>query len=389
MSNSNTDVRVATDATLNALNTTLATLSKDTTLATLAKDATLSAIDTLASLVTANGLLAKDATLTSLNSALSTALGNIVTAINNQSSGSGGSSSGGGITDSNVTIQSGTSNITGGQVTIAGGSVYINNGQEPVLVSSLDDWFTAMDRFIVTDIATVSALHNSFYRGKNLGTAPTEAQLAAIRAGNFVGMWVGDYWEREITYTDSGSGTSVTDTVRMRIAHINYPRNGATPNIIVIPEYCLYNAKMNDSNTNSSGYKGSKMYTTYLAGAIAAFQTFFGSENLLQYSIDLSTSTSAFVTTSGRIVDLLNQYQVFGTAGSYGVASDPEQTQLAIFKLNDEMKKAKLKSVGNFTYWWTRDPYSSNAFAGVNASGATCNNYACNSYGVRPAALIY
>ena len=377
MSNSNTDVRVATDATLNALNTTLATLSKDTTLATLAKDATLSAINT--------------------------ALGNIVTAINNQSSGGGGSSSGGGATIENSTItitggtptisgstntiQGGTSNITGGQVTIAGGSVYINNGQEPVLVSSLDDWFTAMDRF-VTDIATVSALHNSFYRGKNLGTAPTEAQLAAIRAGNFVGMWVGDYWEREITYTDSGSGTSVTDTVRMRIAHINYPRNGATPNIIVIPEYCLYNAKMNDSNTNSSGYKGSKMYTTYLAGAIAAFQTFFGSENLLQYSIDLSTSTSAFVTTSGRIVDLLNQYQVFGTAGSYGVASDPEQTQLAIFKLNDEMKKAKLKSVGNFTYWWTRDPYSSGFFAAVTTSGAPNNHAASNSYGVRPAALI-
>ena len=215
MSNSNIDVRVATDATLTALNAILATLSKDTTLATLAKDTTLSAINT--------------------------ALSNIVTAINNQSSG---------VTDSNVTIQIGTSNI-------AGGSVYINNGQEPVLVSSLDDWFTAMDRFIVTDIATVSALHNSFYRGKNLGTAPTEAQLAAIRAGTFAGIWVGDYWKREITYTDSASGTSVTNNVRMRIAHINYPRNSATPNIMVIPEYCLYNAKMNDSNTNSSGYKGS------------------------------------------------------------------------------------------------------------------------------------
>ena len=95
MSNSNIDVRVATDATLTALNAILATLSKDTTLATLAKDTTLSAINT--------------------------ALSNIVTAINNQSSG---------VTDSNVTIQIGTSNI-------AGGSVYINNGQEPVLVSSL------------------------------------------------------------------------------------------------------------------------------------------------------------------------------------------------------------------------------------------------------------
>ena len=349
--------------------------------------------DTLASLVTANGLLAKDATLSAIN----TALGNIVTAINNQSSGSGGSSSGGGITDSNVTIQSGTSNITGGQVTIEGGSVYINNGQEPVLVSTTEDWFAAMDRFIVTDVATASALHNAFYRGKNLGTTLTSEQSAAIQAGTFNGIWIGDYWEREITYTDSGAGSSVTDTVRMRVADIDYRYGSGTDqhHIMVIPEYSFYSAKMNDSNTNSGGYKGSKMYTTYMAGAIGAFLTFFGSEHVVPFSLDVSSSVgtsspynATFTNVTGRQADLLSQSMVFGTPGSYGKANDPEQTQLAIFKLNGEMKKAKLKSVGNFTYWWTRDPYSSYSFAAVDSSGATNDHSASNSYGVRPAALI-
>ena len=375
----NLDVRVATDTTLN-------TLGKDTTLATLAKDATLNT-------------LAKDTTLSAIN----TALGNIVTAINNQSSGSGsGSSSGGGatienstvtITSSGNTITGGTTSITGSnlETAITGGTTYVYGGTftidgvSAVLASNI---YEAIDNANFASVELAAEVHNSIYRGENLGTAPTAAQLAAIRAGTFSGLWPGDYWTRSITYTDSGAGSSVTDTVVMRIAHINYPRTGSTPNIMVIPEYCLYNAKMNDSNTNSSGYKGSKMYTTYLAGAIGAFEIFFGSENLLTYTIDLSTSTSAFSSTSGRIVDLLNQYQVFGTAGSNGVASDPEQTQLAIFKLNSNMKIAKTKSTGSATYWWTRDPYSSNSFAAVNPSGASSHNYASNSFGVRPAALI-
>ncbi|MBR2209442.1 MAG: hypothetical protein IJ859_11600, partial [Synergistaceae bacterium] len=286
--------------------------------------------------------------------------------------------------ETKITGANPTATITGGTTHLYGGNFTID-GVPAVLASDIYD---AIDNSNFATTALAAQVHNTYYRENNLGTAPTETQLAAIRAGSFKGLYPGDYWERSITYTDSGAGRSVTDTVIMRIAHIYYPRTGAMPNIMVIPEYSLYSAKMNDSNTNVDGYKGSKMFTTYLAGAIAAFKTFFGEENLLPYTIDLSTSTSAFVSTSGRIVDLLNQYQVFGVAGSYGVASDPEQTQLAIFKLNDAMKIAKLKSNGSATYWWTRDPYSSNAFANVNPSGSTYSHDASYACGVRPAALI-
>ena len=46
-----------------------------------------------------------------------------------------------------------------------------------------------------------AGLHNSFFRGKNLGSALTAAQSAAIRAGTFDDMFVGDYWPMEVTYT--------------------------------------------------------------------------------------------------------------------------------------------------------------------------------------------
>ena len=36
--------------------------------------------------------------------------------------------------------------------------------------------------------------HNSIFRGKNLGTAVTAAQYAAIAAGTFDDLFVGDYW---------------------------------------------------------------------------------------------------------------------------------------------------------------------------------------------------
>ncbi|MBR2207195.1 MAG: hypothetical protein IJ859_00110 [Synergistaceae bacterium] len=362
----NVDVRVATDATL-------ATLAKDATLATIAKDATLSNVKT--------------------------AIDNLVAAVENQGGG-GGSGGGATISNSTVNITSGGNTITGGETKITGanletkitggtthiyGGNFTVDGVPAVLASNIYD---ALDNSIFATVALAAQAHNAYYRENNLGEAPTAVQLAAIRAGTFKGLYPGDYWERSITYNNA-DGASVTDTVRMRIAHINYPRDGATPNIMVIPEYCLYNAKMEDSNTNANGYRGSKMYTTYLAAAIAVFKAFFGEENLLPYTIDLSTASGgSFVSTSGRIVDLLNQYQVFGTAGSYGKAADPEQTQLAIFKLNTELIKAKLKSVGSFTYWWTRDPYSSNLFAHVYPSGAASNLNASHSCGVRPAALI-
>lgn len=47
----------------------------------------------------------------------------------------------------------------------------------------------------INAIATTGAgAHNAIYRGKYLGSAVTEAQYAAIAAGTFEDMYIGDYW---------------------------------------------------------------------------------------------------------------------------------------------------------------------------------------------------
>lgn len=54
------------------------------------------------------------------------------------------------------------------------------------------------------------APHNSVYRGKWLGTAPTAAQYAAIENNSFDDIYVGDYWYEE------------TEGIHWRVAGINY-----------------------------------------------------------------------------------------------------------------------------------------------------------------------
>lgn len=54
------------------------------------------------------------------------------------------------------------------------------------------------------------APHNSVYRGKWLGTAPTAAQYAAIENNSFDDIYIGDYWYDE------------TEGIHWRVAGINY-----------------------------------------------------------------------------------------------------------------------------------------------------------------------
>ena len=53
-----------------------------------------------------------------------------------------------------------------------------------------------------------------------------------------------------------------------------------TPHLVVGPDAPLYNAKMNDSNTTTGGYRGSAMYKNNLATAIAIAENAFGSSHV-------------------------------------------------------------------------------------------------------------
>lgn len=86
--------------------------------------------------------------------------------------------------------------------------------------------------------------HNAIYRGKSLGSTVTTAQYAAIKAGTFDDLYIGDYW------TIGG--------VNYRIAAFDYYLNSGDTNctthhVVIVPDTCLYNAQMH--NTSSGGWE--------------------------------------------------------------------------------------------------------------------------------------
>lgn len=81
--------------------------------------------------------------------------------------------------------------------------------------------------------------HNAIYRGKSLGSTVTTAQYAAIKAGTFDDLYIGDYW------TIGG--------VNYRIAAFDYYLNSGDTNctthhVVIVPDTCLYNAQMHNTS---------------------------------------------------------------------------------------------------------------------------------------------
>ena len=86
--------------------------------------------------------------------------------------------------------------------------------------------------------------HNSIYRGISLGTSVSAAQYAAISAGTFEDMYIGDYW--------------TINSVVWRIAAFDYyltTGNTAcnTHHVVIVPDTNLYTHVMNDTNITTGG----------------------------------------------------------------------------------------------------------------------------------------
>lgn len=225
--------------------------------------------------------------------------------------------------------------------------------------------------------------HNAVYRGKNLGTAVTAAQYAAISAGTFDDLYIGDYW--------------VINGVNWRIAAFDYylncgDTNCTTHHAVIVPDTCLYSHVMNDSNTTEGGYVGSKMYTKGLAQAKETIKAAF-SGHVLSHRIYLTNAVSNGYASAGAWcdseVDLMNEQMVYGT----GIFS-PVSTGSAV-PANYRVEKSQLplfqhdpSRICNRATWWLRDVITASYFAFVSGDGNADFHYASNSIGVRPAFCI-
>lgn len=225
--------------------------------------------------------------------------------------------------------------------------------------------------------------HRNIYRGKNLGTAITAAQKAAISSGTFDDLFVGDYW--------------TLNGMVYRIADIDYWYNCgdiafAKHHLVMVPDTNMYDAKMNDTNTTEGGYVGSKMYTEGLDNAKATIQAAFG--NMLQTHREILINAVTDGHPSGyawydSTVDLMSEIMVYGShiyapAGN-GVLTPIQYTidkqQLALFRLCPRMVNIRLS-------YWLRDVVSSSHFASMYNNGFANYGSASSSPGVRPAFAI-
>lgn len=257
---------------------------------------------------------------------------------------------------------------------VSGNKLLVGTTDGNKAIAAEDALFAMLDGFAPVELRRV------LFRGKNLGTALTAVQKAAIKDGSFKGMFLGDYW-------------SIGGRI-WRIVDMDYWYNcGDTAftshHLVIMPDEALYNAQMNTTNVTTGGYVGSEMYKSNLANAKtivnAAFQgsVLTHREYLCNAVANGRPSGGAWFDSS---IELPNESMMYGHP-HFSPTSDGStvpaiytisKTQLALFMVCPRF-------IVNRAYnQWLRDVVSSAYFARVNDYGSAHCLGASASCGVRP-----
>lgn len=228
-----------------------------------------------------------------------------------------------------------------------------------------------------------AGLHNSLFRGKNLGTVYTAEQMAQVQAGTFNDLWIGDYW--------------VINGVTWRIAHFDYWMNcGDTPttkhHIVVVPDTNLYTAAMNSSNVTTGGYAGSAMRSSALADALSTVKAAFNNHVLSVRRYFTNTVANGRPSAGAWFdseCDLMSEAMVYGnyvfspTSDGTNIPANynVDYKQLALFALAPQF-------ICNRAWYWLLNVVSAAYFADVATDGAANYSGASYVFGVRPAIAI-
>ena len=257
---------------------------------------------------------------------------------------------------------------------VTGNKLLVGTTDGNKAIAAEDALFAMLDSFAPVELRRV------IFRGKNLGTALTAVQKAAIKDGSFKGMFLGDYWN---------IGGRI-----WRIVDMDYWYNcGDTAftshHLVIMPDEALYNAQMNTTNVTTGGYVGSEMYKKNLENAKtivnAAFQgsVLTHREYLCNAVANGRPSGGAWFDSS---IELPNEPMMYGhphfspTSDGSTVPSiyTISKTQLALFMVCPRF-------IVNRSYnQWLRDVVSSAYFALVSYDGHAYYSNASNSRGVRP-----
>ena len=140
--------------------------------------------------------------------------------------------------------------------------------------------------------------HNGGIRGNNLGSSYTAEQQAAIAAGTFDDIYVGDYWEM------SGIKYYIAD-IDYYLGY-GYPTPTYDHHVIVFPEDVL---SAQGYSFNSNYYGGSSIYTSYLPAIASDLTTIFGNFLINQTLVLYNGSGSAFWGSGKCIIPSIIQLQ--------------------------------------------------------------------------------
>lgn len=273
-------------------------------------------------------------------------------------------------------------------------TVYDTQGKNTDIFAYTDGKSAAILKKVEPLTSANAGAHNAIYRGKFIGNSATEAQYAAISAGTFDDLYIGDYW------TIGG--------VNYRIGAFNYFLHTGdiectTNHVLLVPDTCLYNAQMHNTssgsyeggaaNTTAGGYVGSDMYKSNLEQAKTTIKSAF-SGHVLKHRIYLTNAVANGRASGGAWcdseVDLMCEQMVYGS-GIFSPVSDGsnvpdnyrvEKSQLPLFQHEPSR-------ICNRATWLLRDVISGSSFAYFNIDGIADYSYASAPRGVRPAFCIY
>lgn len=223
-------------------------------------------------------------------------------------------------------------------------------------------------------------------------TAPA-SKTCAVTANFLNSNFASNTWEQIIAACQSGSvpdtwvaGDSKIMTIdgadyQFDIVgknHDTYTAGGIAP--LTFGLHDCYGTKypMNSSNTNSTGWDGSKMRTETLPAILAKMP-----ENIQNgiRAVNKLTATSGSSSTIKTASDKLFTFSEMEAYGSTSYSYSGEGKQYDYYKAGN----SKVKKVGSAaSRWWLRSPSAGpiNNFCAVNTDGSTYYNGASNSYGV-------
>lgn len=273
------------------------------------------------------------------------------------------------------------------------------------------------------DMFSSAAAHNGIFRGTNLLTKYTLAQiLTKISNGDFEDLYIGDYFDITISTEFSGN-----ETIRCIIAGFDmYLNNGDTPltrhHAVIVTKNCFAKAhwmnpinstgkSTNEANTsNLKAYAGSDMHNIVLAKYADAILTVIGSSHLITHRTLLTNEISETgVSMAGAgftgyssgwawydtRLQLLSEIQVYGSNvwSSSGYDTGCDNLQLPLFALDPTAKVCKLGGTddansSNRYWWWLKNVASASYFAYVGGDGNSAYYGASGGSGVRPLFLI-